>query len=39
VLFDSYFGLNLPLLPDRNFIWPNQTDIYDFIDVTDKVER
>jgi hypothetical protein len=37
VLFNAEFGLNLPLLPDRNYIWPNQSDIYDFIDVTDKV--
>jgi len=37
VLFNSYFGLNLPLLPDRNYIWPNQSDIYTFIDATDEV--
>jgi hypothetical protein len=39
VIFNAYFGLNLPLLPDRNYIWPNQKDIYSFIDVTDKVEH
>jgi hypothetical protein len=37
VLFNAEFGLDLPLLPDRNYIWPNQLDIYDFIDVTDKL--
>lgn len=37
VLFNAEFGLDLPLLPDRNYIWPNQSDIYTFIDVTDKV--
>jgi hypothetical protein len=37
VLFNAEFGLKLPLLPDRNYIWPKQSDIYDFIDVTDKV--
>ena len=37
VLFNAEFGLDLPLLPDRNYIWPNQSDIYDFIDVTEKV--
>jgi hypothetical protein len=37
VLFNSEFGLHLPLLPDLNYIWPDQSNIYDFIDVTDKV--
>lgn len=37
VLFNAYFGLDLPLLPDRNYIWPNQSDIYTFIDVTDRL--
>lgn len=39
VIFNAYFGLKLPLLPDRNYIWPDQADIYNLIDVTDKVER
>ena len=39
VLLHSYFGLDLPVLPDRNYIWPDQSQIYDFIDVTDKVAR
>jgi hypothetical protein len=37
VLFNAEFGLDLPLLPDRNYIWPDQSDIYTYIDVTDKV--
>jgi hypothetical protein len=37
VLFNAEFGLDLPLLPDRNYIWPDQSDIYNYIDVTDKV--
>lgn len=37
VLFNAEFGLELPLLPDRNYIWPDQSDIYNYIDVTDKV--
>ena len=37
VLFNAYFGLDLPLLADRNYIWPNQRDIYNFIDVTTEV--
>lgn len=39
VIFNAYFGLELPLLPDRNYIWPNQSDIYNLIDVTDRVAR
>ncbi len=39
VLFNAYFGLDLALLPDRNYIWPNQSDIYTYIDVTDQVDR
>jgi hypothetical protein len=39
VLLNAEFGLSLPLLPDRNYIWPNQTDIYTYIDATDKVPR
>jgi hypothetical protein len=37
VLFNAEFGLELPLLPDRNYIWPDQSDIYNYIDVSDKV--
>jgi len=37
VLFNAEFGLDLPLLEDRNYIWPDQSDIYTYIDVTDKV--
>jgi hypothetical protein len=37
VLFNAEYGLDLPILPDRNYIWPNQSNIYDYIDVTDKV--
>ncbi len=37
VIFNAYFGLGLPLLPDRNYIWPTQKDIYNLIDVTDEV--
>lgn len=36
-LFHAYFGLDLPLLPDRNYIWPDQGDIYNLVDVTDRL--
>jgi len=38
-IFHSYFGLDLPLLPDRNWIFTNQLHIYDELDVTEKVAR
>lgn len=37
VLFNEYFGLDLPILPDRNYIFPNQGNLYEFIDVTDRL--
>ncbi|HEV8252558.1 MAG TPA: hypothetical protein VGQ66_04170 [Candidatus Limnocylindria bacterium] len=37
VVFNAEFGLDLPLLPDRNYIWPDQSKIYQYIDVTDEV--
>ena len=36
-IFHAYFGFNLPLLPDRNLIWPDQGDIYNLVDVTDRL--
>lgn len=36
-LFHAYFGLDLPLLPDRNYIWPDQGDIYNLVDVTERL--
>jgi hypothetical protein len=38
-IFHAYFGLDLPLLPDRNWIFTNQLHIYDQLDVTEKVAR
>jgi hypothetical protein len=38
-IFHAYFGLDLPLLPDRNWIFTNQAHIYTELDVTDKVKR
>jgi hypothetical protein len=38
-LFHAYFGLDLPLLPDRNWIFTNQLHIYDQLDVTEQVRR
>jgi hypothetical protein len=36
-IFHAYFGLDLPLLPDRNYVFTNQAHIYTELDITDKV--
>lgn len=38
-IFGAYFGLDLPLLPDRNWIFADQRHIYSEVDVTEKVAR
>jgi hypothetical protein len=38
-IFHAYFGLDLPMLPDRNWIFTDPLHIYDEIDVTEKVRR
>jgi hypothetical protein len=37
VILDSYFGADLPLLPDRTFIYTDYDHPYRFEDVTDKL--
>ncbi len=37
MLFDAYFGTDLPPLPDRSYDWPDNAHIYDFHDVTDRL--
>jgi hypothetical protein len=37
LVLDLYFGANLPLLPDRNFVFRDLDHIYDFTEVTTKV--
>ena len=39
VILNQYFGADFELLPDRNLVWPDLTDIYQFVDVTDRVRR
>lgn len=39
VILNHYFGAEYELLPDRNLVWPDQSDIYQFIDVTERVRR
>lgn len=38
VVFNAYFGTNLPLLPDRNYIYQDKYNYYKFIDVTDRIK-
>ena len=38
VVFDTYFGADLPLLPDRVFAHTSQQAFYDFFEVTDRVQ-
>ena len=37
VVFNAYFGTDLPLLPDRIFAHTSQQAFYDFFEVTDRV--
>jgi hypothetical protein len=37
VVFNTYFGTDLPLLPDRIFAHTSQQEFYDFFEVTDRV--
>jgi hypothetical protein len=37
LVFRTYFGADLPALPDRSFTWPDDEHVYDFRDVTDLI--
>ena len=39
VVFNNYLGANFPILPDRIFFFPNDANIYEFHDVTEKIRR
>ena len=34
VLFDSFFGAGLPMLPDRIYAFPRDAEVYEYHDVT-----
>lgn len=38
VLFNTYFGTDYPLLPDKNYVFQDQENYYKFIDVTERVQ-
>ena len=37
VVLRAYFGADLPLLPDRQFIYPEHANIYEQVEVTDRI--
>ncbi|HVT00611.1 MAG TPA: hypothetical protein VHE53_00070 [Patescibacteria group bacterium] len=39
VLFNTYFGENYPLLPDRNYVFYDNKNYYKFTDVTDQLNK
>lgn len=39
VLLNHYLGTDYEVLPDRMYVWPDTYDIYEFVDVTDRVRR
>ena len=39
VLFNTYFGADLPLLEDRSFVFRDENHVYDFTEVTDRLGR
>lgn len=37
LIFNAAFGADLPMLPDRNWVFVDQRHIYEMVDVTDRV--
>ncbi len=37
VVFDAYFGADLPLLEDRTYVYADKDHVFRFSDVTDRV--
>lgn len=38
IIFNTYFNTNLPLLPDRNIIFDDASNLYKFTDLTEKLK-
>lgn len=38
-LFNAYFGTGFALLPNRTFVSPNDSRLYEFHDITDRVRK
>ena len=39
IVLNYYFGTNLPLLPDRSYSYRDLQHLYEFIEVTDRIDR
>jgi hypothetical protein len=39
LVLDQYFAAGLPLLPDRNYVFPDLRHRYTYVDVTDQARR
>jgi hypothetical protein len=39
LIFNRYFGADLPLLPDRSYVFRDELHPYEFIDVTERVKN
>jgi hypothetical protein len=39
LVFNTYFGADLPLLPDRSYVFRDELHPYEFIDVTERVKN
>jgi len=39
LIFNKYFGADLDLLPDKNYIYEDEDHFYKYIEVTDRVQR
>lgn len=37
VILNHYFGTDYDLLPDRNYVWNRSADVYQFVDLTERV--
>jgi hypothetical protein len=38
IIFNKYFGTQLPILPDRTYVHRDEAHLYDFYEVTEKVK-
>jgi hypothetical protein len=39
LLFNLYFNTRLELLPDNSYVFPDETHVYQFVDVTDRITK
>lgn len=39
LIFNNYFGTNLPLLADRSYVYESNDRYYNYVDITDKLKR